>query len=121
MKTLSLAAGAILLAGCAAAPTSTVTVTAPAPSTITAPAPAPDYSSQGEQIRDLLSSQGFPYSGSARSLEELAESICGALDAGLSAALLVEVAMDNGFTMEQGASLVAASIIVTCPRHRSAV
>ena len=129
MKPLPLAAGAILLAGCAAAPTSTVTVTAPAPepSTVTAPAPAPapapDFESQsdGEQIRELLDSQGYSYSGSASDLEELAVSVCDAIDSGVSPELLVEVAMDNGFSMEEGAALVAASIVVVCPYNKDAV
>ena len=124
MKTLSLAAGAILLAGCAAAPTPAVTVTAPA-STVTAtapaPAPAPDLQSDGEQIRDLLDSQGYPYYGPASDLEELADSVCEAIDNGISPELLVQVAMDNGFSMEEGAALVAASIVVVCPYNSDAV
>ena len=125
MKTLSLAAGAILLAGCAAAPTPAVTVTAPA-STVTAPAPAPapapdTYASDGEQIRDLLDSRGYPYYGPASDLEELADSVCEAIDNGISPELLVQVAMDNGFSMEEGAALVAASIVVVCPYNRDAV
>ena len=125
MKTLSLAAGAILLAGCAAAPTPAVTVTAPA-STVTAPAPdpapAPDnYTSDGEQIRELLDSQGYPYYGPAFDLEELATSVCEAIDNGISPELLVQVAMDNGFSMKEGAALVAASIVVVCPYNRDAV
>lgn len=127
MKTLSLAAGAILLAGCAAAPNSTVTVTAPAPapSTVTAPAPAPapDFESQsdGEQIRELLDSRGYPYYGPPSDLEELAVSVCEAIDSGISPELLVEVAMDNGFSMEEGAALVAASIVVVCPYNSDSV
>lgn len=127
MKTLSLAAGAILLAGCAAAPNSTVTVTAPAPepSTVTAPAPAPapnfESQSEGEQIAELLDSQGYPYYGPSSDLEELADSVCEAIDNGISPELLVEVAMDNGFSMKEGAALVAASIVVVCPYNRSAV
>ena len=125
MKTLSLAAGAILLAGCAAAPTPAVTVTAPA-STVTAapaPAPAPDFESQsdGEQIRELLDSRGYPYYGPASDLEELAVSVCEAIDNGISPELLVQVAMDNGFSMEEGAALVAASIVVVCPYNSDAV
>lgn len=72
-------------------------------------------------MRDLLSSQGFDYYGPASDLEELADSICGALDNGIDPALLVEVAINNGFSMEEGAALVAASIVVVCPQHRSAV
>ena len=125
MKTLSLAAGAILLAGCAAAPNSTVTVTAPAPepTTVTAPAPAPDFESQsdGEQIRELLDSRGYPYYGPASDLEELAQSVCEAIDNGISPELLVEVAMDNGFSMEEGAALVAASLVVVCPYNSDSV
>lgn len=125
MKTLSLVAGAILLAGCAAAPTPAVTVTAPA-STVTAPAPdpapAPDnYTSDGEQIRELLDSQGYPYYGPASDLEELATSVCEAIDNGISPELLVQVAMDNGFSMKEGAALVAASIVVVCPYNSDAV
>lgn len=124
MKTLSLAAGAILLAGCAAAPTPAVTVTAPA-STVTAPAPAPapapDLQSDGDRIIDLLDSQGYPYYGPASDLEELATSVCEAIDNGISPELLVQVAMDNGFSMEEGAALVAASIVVVCPHNRDAV
>lgn len=124
MKTLALVAGAIFLAGCAAAPAPSVTVTAPA-STVTAPAPAPapDFESQsdGEQIRELLDSRGFSYSGPASDLEDLADSICGAIDSGISPELLVEVAMDNGFSMEEGAALVAASIVVVCPYNKDAV
>lgn len=125
MRILSLAAGAILLAGCAGAPASTVTVTAP-PSTVTAapaPAPAPEfeYRSDGEQIRDLLASRGMPFSGPGSQLEELAVSICEAIDSGISPELLVEVAMNSGFSMEEGAALVAASIVVVCPYNRSAV
>ena len=119
MKTLSLAAGAILLAGCAAAPTPAVTVTAPA-STVTAPAPD-TYASDGEQIRELLDSRGYPYYGPASDLEELADSVCEAIDNGISPELLVQVAMDNGFSMEEGAALVAASIVVVCPYNSSAV
>ena len=125
MKTLALAAGAILLAGCAAAPSPAVTVTAPA-STVTAPAPAPapepnNYASDGEQIRELLDSQGYPYYGPASDLEELATSVCEAIDNGISPELLVQVAMDNGFSMKEGAALVAASIVVVCPYNRDAV
>lgn len=121
MKTLSLAALALLLAGCGTAAAPTVTVTAS--ETVTEAAPiAPDLpASDGEQIRELLDSQGYPYYGPASDLEELAVSVCEAIDSGISPELLVEVAIDNGFSMEEGAALVAASIVVVCPYNQDAV
>ena len=124
MKTLALAALPLLLVGCGTAAAPTVTVTAS--ETVTQAAPVipdtPDLpSSDGEQIRELLDSQGYPYYGPASDLEELATSVCEAIDNGISPELLVQVAMDNGFSMEEGAALVAASIVVVCPYNRSAV
>ena len=124
MKTLALAALPLLLVGCGTAAAPTVTVTAS--ETVTEAAPVvpdtPDLpSSDGEQIRDLLDSQGYPYYGPASDLEELATSVCEAIDNGISPELLVQVAMDNGFSMEEGAALVAASIVVVCPYNRDAV
>ena len=72
MKTLALAALPLLLVGCGTAAAPTVTVTAS--ETVTQAAPVipdtPDLpSSDGEQIRDLLDSQGYPYYGPASDLE----------------------------------------------------
>lgn len=119
MKTLSILAGALLLAACAGAPASTVTVTAP-PETITAPAPVAPQS-DGEQIRDLLAARGFNYTGPASSLEDVADSVCEAIDKGIEPQTLVRLAMNSGFTMDEGAAIVAASIVVVCPWNRSAV
>lgn len=124
MKTLALAALPLLLVGCGTAAAPTVTVTAS--ETVTQAAPVipdtPDLSSSdGEQIRELLDSQGYPYYGPAFDLEELATSVCEAIDNGISPELLVQVAMDNGFSMKEGAALVAASIVVVCPYNRDAV
>ena len=128
MKTLSVALAALVLTACGSAATPAVTVTAPAPTvTVQAPEPAPapelpDVSAtDGEMIRNLLATQGFSYDGPARDLEELADSICGALDNGIDPTLLVQIAMDNGFSMDEGAALVAASIIVVCPWNESTV
>jgi hypothetical protein len=120
MKTLSAALAALFLTACGTAAAPTVTVTAPA-STVTAaaPVPAPKTSSTGEEIRSLLATQGMTYGGPASQLEEVADSVCEALDNGISLELLVRVAMDSGFSMEEGATIVAASIVVVCPRHRS--
>ena len=117
-----MALGAILLTACGTAAAPTVTVTAPA-STVTAPAPEPQApsSSDGETIRGLLASQGFSYSGPASELEDVGNSICEAIDNGISPELLVRVAMDSGFTMKEGAALVAASILTICPWNESAV
>jgi hypothetical protein len=120
MKTLSAALAALFLTACGTAAAPTVTVTAPA-STVTAPAPAPaPNSSNGETMRSLMATQGMTYSGPASQLEEVADSVCEALDNGISPELLVRVAMNSGFSMEEGATIVAASIVVVCPRHRSA-
>ena len=124
MKTLALAALPLLLVGCGTAAAPTVTVTAS--ETVTQAAPVipdtPDLpSSDGEQIRELLDSQGYPYYGPASDLEELATSVCEAIDNGISPELLVQVAMDNGFSMKEGAALVAASIVVVCPYNSDAV
>lgn len=126
MKTLSLALAALILTACGTAAAPTVTVTAPAPTvttTVPAPAPAPERPSRsdGDTIRDLLATQGFTYGGPTRDLEEVGGSICEAIDNGISPELLVRVAMDSGFTMEEGAALVAASILVLCPWNESAV
>jgi hypothetical protein len=128
MKTLTVALAALVLTACGSAATPAVTVTAPAPTvTVQAPEPAPApelpdvSSSDGELIRSLLASQGFSYDGPTRDLEELSDSICEALDNGIEPSLLVQVAMDSGFTMDEGAALVAAAIIVVCPWNESAV
>lgn len=73
------------------------------------------FQSDGERIRELLESQDVYVSASNSSLEDLADTVCEALDNGTSSGLLVSVAMDNGFTRDEATSLVAASIIVKCP------
>lgn len=121
MRTLTLLAASLMLAGCGAAASPTVTVTAPAPVTVTA-APAPEFnpgSSDGERIRGLLATQGFAYGGPASDLDEVATSICDAMDSGIDAATLASLAMDSGFTRTEAASLVAAAIVVKCPWNSS--
>lgn len=121
MKTLTItcAIAGLVLAGCASVPTSSVTVTAPA-RTVTAEAPAPGMSN-GQMIRSLLESQGYTYVESDQDLEALAESVCEALDSGVSPSTLIEVATGNGFSLDEGVSLVAASIVVVCPWNESTV
>lgn len=123
MKTLSVALGALLLTACGTAAAPTVTVTAPASTVTAAPAPAPDPPaySDGDQIRELLATQGFTYGGPSSDLEDVGNSICEAIDSGISPELLVRVAMDSGFTMDEGAALVAASILTICPWNENAV
>jgi hypothetical protein len=124
MKSLIFALSALAVSACGAAPAPTVTVTAPAPTvTVQAPepAPAPDLSSDGETIRDLLATQGFDYSGPASDLDEVANSVCEAIDSGISPEMLVEVAMNSGFSMREGAAIVAAAIVVKCPWNEGAV
>ena len=73
------------------------------------------YQSDGEQIRLLLESQNVYVSASDASLEELADTVCQAVGTGTSTGELMMVAMDSGFTQDEAASIVAASIIVKCP------
>lgn len=123
MRTLILLAASLTLAGCGAAASPTVTVTAPAPAvTVTAePAPQPNLpSSDGERIRELLATQGFTYGGPASDLDEVATSICEAMDSGIDAATLAMLAMNSGFTRDEAASLVAAAIVVKCPWNSTA-
>lgn len=124
MKTLTLIVAPLLLAGCgASAATPTVTVTASRTVTEAAPAPVvPEApTSDGDLIRDLLSSQGFYYSGPSSDLDSVSQSICDALDSGVSANILGSLAMDSGFTADEAASLVAAAIVVKCPWNKSVV
>lgn len=121
MKTLSLAALALLLAACGTAAAPTVTVTASQTVTEAAPLVPETPQSDGEQIRDLLASRGMPFSGPASQLEELAVTVCDAIDSGIDPETLVRVAMNSGFTMDEGAAIVAASIVVVCPYNRDAV
>ncbi len=129
MKSLpALIAPLLLLTACggAAAPSVTVTEQQPAPAptvTVTESGSVRDpiVGSDGEAIRSLLATQGMNYSGPARDLDELANSICEALDNGISPSLLVQVARDSGFSTEEGAAIVAASIVVKCPWNESRV
>lgn len=73
------------------------------------------YQSDGEEIRFLLESQNVYVPASDATLEELADTVCQAVGSGTSTGQLVAVAMDSGFSQDEAASIVAASIIVKCP------
>jgi len=125
MKKISLLAAPLLVAACASAP-SVANVPAPEPGTVTVTAPQPAAtrsapSSDGETLRALLASQGFNYSGPASDLDEVAASICEALDSGVGVRLLADLAMDSGFSSAQAATLIAAAIVVKCPWNESRV
>lgn len=125
MKTLTLLVAPVLLAGCGAAAAPTVTVTASRTITEAAPAPAPEPApanqSDGELIRTLLASKGFNYTGPSSDLDSVAQSICDALDTGVSAMTLMNMALDSGFTADEGAALIAAAIVVKCPWNENVV
>ena len=116
---VALAATALTLAACVAptaAPQATVTAT------VTEEArqdPAPHLEPQGRSSDDdfimLVESEGIR--ADRETLIELGGSICDALDAGASKALIVEVAIDSGLTRDDGIALTAAAIVAYCPEH----
>jgi hypothetical protein len=106
---------ALILGGCAipgAAPQTTVTVTEEAPREIPERATDPD-----DLYMDLLASEGIR--ASRDTSIDTARLICEALDAGYEKDFLAEMAMDSGFSLREAAAIVAASIVVYCPRHES--
>ena len=105
---------ALALAGCTipgASPQETVTITQEAPR-----AAEPERATDPDDLyTELLASEGIRASR-ATSIET-ARLICDALDAGYEKTFLAEMAMDSGFSMREAAAIVAAAVVVYCPRH----
>lgn len=119
----ALAAASLTLVACgsqssgAEAPQPAVTVTET--ETVTKPAPVPEPEPQNDIAGDdatylaFLASKGV--NADPDTSIEVGKSVCEALDNGYDAQTLVTVAMGSGFTMEQGAAIVAAAIVTYCP------
>lgn len=115
MKSLiAISALSLALAGCAvpgAAPQETVTITQEAPR-----AAEPERAASPDDLyMELLASEGIR--ASRETSIETGRLICDALDAGYEKAFLAEMAMDSGFSMREAAAIVAAAVVVYCPRH----
>jgi hypothetical protein len=88
------------------------------------PAPAPDEPERDIMGDDatylaLLASKGV-VADSDTSIE-VGRQVCKALDDGYPVTLLIDVAKDSGFTTEQSAAIIAASIVIYCPWNESKV
>ena len=106
---------ALALAGCAipgAAPQQTVPVAQGAPRAEEPEQRAPD---PDDLYMDLLASEGIRAPRSTSIVA--ARLVCEALDAGYEKEFLASMAMDSGFSIREAAAIVAASIVVYCPRH----
>lgn len=117
MKLIAIAAAAMLgLTACSGIPVATVTVTQETERTKTAEPNLPRGNSSGDRIVDLLE-RTDPAFGRVNqdTLVELAQMVCDRLDDGYAASALGSIAMDSGFTQNQAAALIAASIVVYCP------
>ena len=119
-------AAPLLVAACSTgstAPAPTVTVTETEERSAPAPVDEPDTSSDivGDDATYLafLASKGVV--ADPDTTIEVGRSVCGALDNGLDPQTLVTVAMSSGFTMDQGAAIVAAAIVTYCPWNESKV
>lgn len=117
----TLAALPLILAACGGLPVATVTVTQEPPVTVTAE-PEPQPTTQRSAPRDpdqlvRLLETTDPIFGylPENDLVELAVTICDRLGEGFAATTLGNLAIDSGFTREQAAALIAASIVVYCP------
>ena len=73
------------------------------------------YVSDGEQIQALLEGQGVYLSATPTSLDDVAQSICVALEKGNSQTLIASMAMATGLSRHEATSLVAVSTVVKCP------
>ena len=119
-KIALLAAVPLLVAACTGAPAATVTVTESA---------APPKSAEPREetrprldIMDLLVDSDPAFGALSRSdVVEVAKMVCENLDQGYAASTLGNLAMESGFTKDQAASLIAASIVVYCPWQRDNV
>lgn len=117
----ALAAASLTLVACGAqssgaeAPQPAVTVTKTETVTKPAPEPEPQNDIAGDDATYLafLASKGV--NADPDTSIEVGKSVCEALDNGYDAQTLVTVAMGSGFTMEQGAAIVAAAIVTYCP------
>jgi cytosine/adenosine deaminase-related metal-dependent hydrolase len=112
---IAVAIVAVVVAGCvrpAATPQATVTVTEEAR------APIPERATNDDDLYlSLLASEGIraPRQASV----DAGKSICDALDKGFDKSVLALLAVDAGFTEREAAALVAAAVVVYCPRHKS--
>jgi predicted alpha/beta hydrolase family esterase len=122
MKIIGIMAGALLVAACAtptATPAPTVTITQEVAPTREAPAPAATASNNDDLYMAFLESEGIR--ADRETSIEVARSVCEALDAGYSPTLLGAMAQDSGFTRNQAAAIIAASIVVYCPWNETKV
>lgn len=111
----------LLVAACSTSPTAapapTVTVTEteerPAPTPLDEPDTSSDIVGDDATYLAFLASKGVV--ADPDTSIEVGKQVCGALDDGFDAQTLVTVAMGSGFTMEQGAAIVAAAIVTYCP------
>lgn len=111
---------ALLLAACGAGASPTVTVTAEE-RVVTVTAPPPVEAPTEVTVRSLLESSGFYYPGPDSDLESVSQSICDAIDSGVSPTTIGAIAMDSGFNADEAAAIVAASIVVKCPWNQNTV
>ena len=118
---LAALAAPLLVATCStgstAAPAPTVTVTEteerPAPTPLDEPDTSSDIVGDDATYLAFLASKGVV--ADPDTTIEVGKKVCGALDDGIDAQTLVTVAMGAGFTMDQGAAIVAAAIVTYCP------
>lgn len=118
---LAALAAPLLVAACStgstAAPAPTVTVTEteerPAPTPLDEPDTSSDIVGDDATYLAFLASKGVV--ADPDTTIEVGKKVCGALDDGIDAQTLVTVAMGAGFTMDQGAAIVAAAIVTYCP------
>ncbi len=109
-------AAPLAVAACAApGAATTVTVTAPAPASTAADVPS---LTDDEEFLMLLYSEGDTFLGlDTRTLVDLGNSICGALDKGYTVREIGELALSAGVSSDEAASLVAAAVVAICPEH----
>ncbi len=120
MRTLfTVTVAALLLTACSGQAAPAVTVTEQRTVTEAAPEPETPAGSDDDRYMMMLAKSGV-YSDRATAIE-VGQTVCNALDEGYEATVLMQLAMDAGFTTEQAAGIIAAAILAYCPWNESSV